>query len=163
MPDLLLAYLVVALAAGRVAYSLTKDEIFRPVREWIWLRWAPESGVIRETGGEGDVERPARMYQVVGRDGDGDLVVLDARSPKQVVGFTDAKFRFEPHHAMRKPTFLGQLTECFFCVSFWTSLIFWAAFRFLPAGAANDIWSWVFVPLAIWAVANMFAHKLWNS
>lgn len=89
---------VMALASGRVAFSLTNDEIFRPAREWIWKRSAPDEGPIRLDDGS-DV--PARMVH-------GGV--------------------FKPTIPMREPGFWGQLAQCVHCVSFWTSLVILLAY-----------------------------------
>lgn len=150
--------LIIGLAAGRVTYLIVHDEIMRPLREWIWLRSAPEGATIRLAGGEGDKEVPARMMQVVARDADGDLVVMDATSPAKVVGFDDAKYSFQPNHAMREPGFFGQLIECSYCSSFWVTLAFWVAYRWLPV--EWHVFNLVIVPLAIWSLATWVAAKV---
>ena len=154
MTDIMLVYLVIALAAARVAYLLVHDEITRPAREWIWYRWAPENATIRLTGGEGDQEIPARMMHRHGLDADGDHVYASDRSD-----LTDAGYKFNAQIALRRPTFLGKLIECVYCMSFWIAVPMYLAYRLLPTEIANDLWTWLFMPVAIWSVANWFAAK----
>lgn len=144
MTDIMLVYLVIALAAARVAYLLAHDEITRPIREWIWLRWAPESATVRRLSDRGDEELPARMM----------FKRIGAPTKVEVRGYL-----FDPSEALRRPTFLGKLIECVYCVSFWIAVSFYLAYRLLPVHVANELWTWLFVPLAVWSVANWFAAK----
>ena len=86
---------VMALASGRIAYSITNDEIMRPMREWVFRRSAPHSGTIRIDTEDGYDDVPASMVH----DG-----------------------VFDPARSIRTPQFWGQLVECLMCMSFHTSL-----------------------------------------
>lgn len=143
-------FLVMALASGRIAFSLTKDDIFQPVREWIWMRSAPEDGMVIERTMDGDVTRPARMYHLMHENAfDGGLDM--GRGPK---GDVKRGHHFSPSTAMRKPAFWGQLWECPYCMSFWTSLI--ATVAWLLGGDAIVVMA---LPFAVWALANVLAVK----
>lgn len=150
-----IVFIVLSLASGRVAYSLTKDEIFRPMREWIWMRSAPEEGVIVERGGEGDVTRPARMYHLMHRDPvDGDWRMSKMKCGPAMAKLNDQRYRFDPGVALRKPGFFGQLFECFYCMSFWTSLLACAAWLVL----GDDV-IYPALPLALWGASNVIAAR----
>lgn len=143
-------FALLAIGSGRVAYSLTRDDIFRKLREWIWLRSAPEEGTILERGGEGDAQRPARMYHPHGLNADGDHVLVTGARGDLI----DVRYRFNPNIAMRYPGFLGQLFECPYCMSFWTSLAACAAWLLL----GDDV-IYPAALLALWGVSNSFAVK----
>lgn len=145
MLDLLGTYLVLALASGRVAFSLTKDEIFRPLREWIWMRSAPEEAMIVTRGDNGDQTIPARMMH------------LHHDRGRTSIGEHYVTREFKPQDPMRAPGFFGQLFECFYCMSFWTSLLAYVVYRIDFSLAWH-----VATPLAIWAVANAYAHRIAN-
>jgi len=131
-------FIVVSLAAGRVAYSLTRDDIFRGLRESIWLRSAPEDGMIVERTPDGDLTRPARAYHPRVVPGSPDTLVHD----------------YDPAAPFREPKFFGQLFECPYCMSFWTS-----AFAFVAWMILGDYVIYPALPLAIWAAANAYAVK----
>jgi len=80
---------VLALATGRVSYSITSDTIFRPLRERVWRWSAPETAT-------DDIGRPWRM--------------LHTHSD----GFTE----FDPQN-VREIGFFGELVSCPYCASFW--------------------------------------------
>lgn len=137
-----------SLASGRVAYSLTRDGIFRPVREWIWLRSPGEGATILLRGDDGDREVPARTMHY------GDLV-SDRFYPGDndfVIGALG--YHFRPELPPRDPGFFGSLVECPFCLSFWTSLVAVAAWWLL----GDDV-IYPATPLAVWALANSYATK----
>lgn len=123
----IVAALTLSLASGRVAHLIAQDTIMRPIREWIWLRSPGESATITQRGEDGDREIPARMLH----DGE-----------------------FQPSLRPRDPGFFGQLFECVFCLTFWTSLIACAAWLVL----GDDV-IYPATPLALWALANTYAMK----
>lgn len=137
----LATFAVLALASGRVAYSLVHDEIFRPLREWIWLRYAPESETIYEYGADGDRSTPARSWHRL-RNGDG--TDIDAPFP----------FAYIPEEPLRTPTFLGKLIGCPYCMSMWTSTV-----ALLAWWALGDNVIYPAAPFALWAAANTYAVK----
>jgi hypothetical protein len=135
--------LTLALASGRVAYSLVHDEIMRPLRERIWLRYAPESGTIRDYADDGSFElRIACM-------------IHKAPTYARDSLYLESLDRFYSTQQTPRPaTFLGQLFECHYCMSFWTSLLAAAAWLLL-----GDLAVTLAVPFAIWAIANTYAQK----
>lgn len=135
------SFVVLSLASGRVAFCLTKDDIFQPVREWIWMRSAPEDGMVVERTAEGDLTRPARAFHRV-------------NGPQANIGDTSHRYDYVPALAFRKPGFWGQLWECPYCMSFWTSLL--AVLVWLLIGNAVI---YLALPFAVWAVANVLAVK----
>lgn len=149
-------FLELSLAAGRVGYSLTQDEIFRPVREAIYLHSAPHSDVIVKRGDEGDLELPARMVHRVTR----------LEQPDTSLGRDEARERFMaqkgergweymPQEPLRKPGMLGQLFECPFCMTFWTSLFFVGVWALM----GQDFVAMLALPFATWALANLYAVR----
>ena len=135
-PTDIVVALTLALASGRVAYSITTDTIFRPLREWIWLRSAPEDSAILHRTDSGDEQRPARLYHDYGREGMASI------------------FDYDPTASPRRPGFFGQLVECPFCMSFWTSALACVAWLLL----GNDV-IYPALPLALWALANTYATR----
>lgn len=139
--------IVLALAVGRIAYSLTQDEIFRPLREWVWLRSAPESAALLRFEEDGDSQWPARMvhhYSSIGR-------IWATKVVRQI----NDDYGYAPTAPMRKPGFFGQLIECFYCVSFWLALVASIAWWLL-----GDNVIYAALPFAFWAGGNYFAHRL---
>lgn len=130
---------ILSLASGRIAYSLAMDEIFRPLREWVWLRSAPDAGSITLD----DRELPARMVHRY-RSTPGELL---RGAPKWNVEFDAAS-------DLRSKGFFGQLIECPYCLTFWTSLAALAALA-----AFGDAAVIAALPFAVWAVANTYAAK----
>jgi hypothetical protein len=144
----ILAASVLSVASGRVAYSLTRDEIFRPLREAIWRR-SPGDGNVMVRGDDGDRELPVRMMHY------GDLVggtLFRWNEGDRVVG--ELGWHFRPDRPPRDPGFFGQLFDCVYCMSFWTSLIACAAWL-----ALGDAVLYPAAPLAVWAAANTYAAK----
>lgn len=139
-------FTALSLASGRVAFCITKDDIFQGVRERIWMRSAPEDGMVVERTEDGDVTRPARMYHY-GRQQGGFFAINSVRSPHDA-------HEYRPELPMRKPGFWGQLFECPYCMSFWTSTL--ATFAWLVLG---DTVVYPALPFAVWAVANAYAVK----
>ena len=125
-----------SLASGRVAYSITRDGIFRRFREWVWLYSPGEGAMVQLRGEDGDREVPARMMHYSYTDSGSDA------------------YAFQPTLPPRDPGFFGSLVECPYCVSFWTSLV--AAGAWLVLG---DNVIYPALPLAIWAAANTYATK----
>lgn len=125
---------VLALASGRVAHSISSDEIFRPLRNWVYIRSAPVSDMIvtREEP-EGDFEYPARMTR---------RTQHGSWTPR-----TDG--------GVRKPGFFGSLLACAWCLSLWTSL-FWLGLY----AALGHYAIWAAMPFALWAAANAYAKWL---
>ncbi len=134
-------FAVVALASGRVAFCLTKDDIFQGLRESIWMRSAPEDGQVVERTEDGDLTRPARAYHRV-------------NGPQATIGDTSHAYQYDPHRAFREPQFFGQLFECPYCMSFWTSLFAFVAWMILGNAVIFPA-----LPFAIWAAANAYAVK----
>lgn len=146
-------FAVLTLASGRVAFSLTRDEILRPLREWIWLRSAPEEGTILERDEDnGDTPRPARYYHF----GENRVqIVPDAELTGTCADFDEFPgYEFNPALGPRIPGFWGQLFECPYCMSFWTSLVACAAWLLL-----GDAVLYPALPLALWGASNSFAVK----
>lgn len=141
-PQHVLTFLLLAIASGRVAYSLVNDEIFRPLREWIWLRHAPESEMIYEYGADGDRSTPARAWH------------RQPSGPVANIGHVDERYAYDPDLPLRTPTFLGKLIGCPYCMSFWTS-----AAAMLAWWALGDNVIYPAAPLALWAAANTYAVK----
>lgn len=117
---------VITLASGRVAYSISQEEIFRPLRNWIFLRSAPVDAEIVLRREDGDEVWPARMV----RD------TLDGPS-------------LEPNLDLRKPGFVGSAVSCPYCLSFWTSLAMILAYL-----ALGHVVAVALTPLAVWAGAT---------
>lgn len=93
---------VLALAAGRVSYSLTNDTIFRPLRELIWKVSAPETAT--------DIEgRPWRM-----------LWPVPGGEPL-----------FTPNE-LRPIGWLGELASCPDCMSFYVAFLAITAYILYP-------------------------------
>lgn len=134
-------FAVLALASGRVAFSLTKDDIFQGLRESIWMHSAPEDGQIVERTEDGDLTRPARAYHRV-------------NGPQATIGDTAHEHRYDPGAPFREPQFFGQLFECPYCMSFWTAL-----FAFVAWAILGDAVIYPALPLAIWGASNSFAVK----
>lgn len=84
---------IVSAAAGRITHGFTSDDIFRPAREWVFRRSAPENA--RTADGQ-----PWSMMHEVGPDA----------------------WAFDPHLPTRQPGFFGKLVECSYCMSFWVAL-----------------------------------------
>jgi len=107
---------ILALATGRVSYSITSDTIFRPLRERVWRWSAPETAT-------DDIGRPWRMLHV------------------HEDGFTE----FGPR-TPREPGFWGTLIECPYCVSFWAAhavvlaWIMWGS-AIVPWAVGLALWS----------------------
>ena len=148
-----LTFALLTLASGRVAYLLTRDEIARPLREWIWLRSAPEEGTILERDPDtGDSPRPARYYHWTETQVQ---IVPDEERTFTCADFdTFPGYEFDPAQGPRVPGFFGQLFECPYCMSFWTSLVACAAWLVL-----GDAVIYPALPLALWAASNSFAVK----
>lgn len=144
-------FILLALASGRVAYAITHDEIMRPLREWVWSRWAPEDETVRRYTPDGDVEIPARMikrasdFEQLPTHPDGSIRIIDAWGDLFVVDYVGST---------RTPTLLGKLAGCFYCTSFWTSAI--ALIAWLALG--DDV-IYPALPLALWSAANIVAVK----
>lgn len=134
-------FLVVSLASGRVAFCLTKDDIFQGLRERIWMHSAPEDGMVVERTADGDLTRPARAYHRV-------------NGPQANIGDTSHEHRYDPGRPFRTPGFWGQLWECPYCMSFWTSALACVAWLVL-----GDAVMYPATPFAVWAVANLYAVK----
>lgn len=147
---LFLSLLIIGIAAGRVAYSITHDEIFRRLREWIWLRSAPHSGMIVEYSEDGDDTQLARSYHW----SEVPQKVRDDEANNGIHFLPDG-YRYQPQLPIRKPQFWGQLVECPMCMSFWIAIIFWVLWQFAPF----EIYYYGIMPLAVWGVANWFAVK----
>jgi Protein of unknown function (DUF1360) len=81
---------VMALASGRIAYSITQDTIFYPMRDLIFKRSAPE-GALTKNG---------EPYSMLHDSGNG-------------------SYEFLTHVEKRESGFFGQLFECPYCMSFW--------------------------------------------
>lgn len=126
---------VMALAAGRVSYSLTKDEIFRPVREAIWRRSSP----LYATNIQGE---PWRMIEC-----------WKHNEQERARGWGKWSEEFDPQ-SLREPGFFGRLVECANCLSFWVSLVIAIAYM-----AFGDVVVTLLAPLALWALANTYASK----
>lgn len=132
-------FLVLSLASGRVAFSLTKDDIFQPLREFVWMRSAPEDGMIVERTVDGDRTTPARAWHLLHNRG-----YTEDRS----------EYAYDPGQPFRNPGWFGQLIECPYCLSFWTSLAACVAWVVL-----GDAVVYPAMPFAVWAVANLYAVK----
>lgn len=135
-------FALLALGSGRVAYSLTRDDIFRKMREWIWLRSAPEEGTILERGADGDTQRPARFMHLV------------YDKPYTGTAWEPTHTEYHPELDPRDPGFFGMLFECPYCMSFWTSLAACAAWLVL----GDDV-IYPAALLALWGASNSFAVK----
>lgn len=129
---------VIAVAAGRVADSISGDEIFRPLRNWVYLRSAPVDDSIVTYGPSGDDVYPARMATLT--------------SEPLSLGTEYEGMRGD----VRTPGFFGRLISCRVCLSFWVTL-FWLAIYLLSAHWALTLAT----PFAIWGGAVAFAH--WSS
>ena len=139
---------IVSLAAGRVGYSLTRDELFRPLREWVWKRSPGDGATILLRGEDGDREVPARTMHY-------GLLVADRFFPgDDGIGVGDVGYHFRPTLPPRDPGWIGRLVECPYCVTFWTSLLGCAAWWLL----GDDV-IYPATPLAAWALANTYATK----
>lgn len=137
-----------SLASGRVAYSLARDGIFRPMREWIWLRSPGEGSMITLRGDDGDREVPARTMHY-------GLLIADRFYPgDEGIGVGEVGYHFMPSLPPRDPGWIGSLVECPYCLSFWTSLVAVAAWWLL----GDDV-IYPALPLAVWALANSYATK----
>lgn len=140
---------IVSLAAGRVGYLLTSDELFRPIREWIWLRSPGEGSMIVLRGDDGDREVPARTMHY------GDLGAHGSFWPGPCeVSIGEVGYHFQPTLRPRDPGWFGRLVECPYCMTFWTSLVGCAAWLLL----GDDV-IYPATPLAAWALANTYATK----
>lgn len=135
------AFTVLALASGRVAFSLTKDDIFQGLRESIWMHSAPEDGMVVERTEDGDLTRPARAYHY-------------HREQVNLGQEWEQGFAYDPAAPFREPQFFGKLFECPYCMSFWTSLLACVAWLVL-----GDAVIYPALPFAIWMVANTLAVK----
>lgn len=145
-------FVVLALASGRVAFALTRDEIFRPLREWVWLRSSPEEGTILERSEDGDSPRPARFYHLTETKVQ---LVPDSELTGTCADFDRFEdYAFDPGLGAREPGFFGQLLECPYCMSFWTSLAACAAWLTLGSDVLYPA-----LPLALWGASNSFAVK----
>lgn len=137
------------LASGRIAYSVTRDDIFRPVREFVYARSAPDSDTILVRDDNGDHEYPARSFHHV-------ETRIDLCPDPQTCADVDyiEEFRYEPTLPPREPGWAGCLIECPYCFSFWTSVVLCAAWLLL-----GDAVAYLALPFAVWAVANTYAVK----
>lgn len=138
----LIDFTVMALASGRVAYSLTQDDIFEPARRWIWWHSGPDVGSKINLFGQ----------IVEGRNWD------RFRSTPDEVARGLSKWQYESvdDNGMppREPGWLGRLVGCFYCMSFWTSCAALAAYNVAP-----DLTVQICLPFALWAAANTYAAK----
>lgn len=142
-------FIELSLASGRIAYSVTRDDIFRPVREWVYERSAPDSDTILVRDEAGDHEYPARSFHHV------ETTVNLVPVPETCADVdTFTEFRYEPGMPPREPGWAGCLIECPYCFSFWTSLVLAAAWLLL-----GDVVAIFALPFAAWAVANTYAVK----
>lgn len=137
-PDQLFDYLLLALAAGRLAYAITQDEIFRPVRQYIWLRSAPVHGMYR-LHGEDVLASKIDRWKTTEEERQRGL-------PKWEMDYIEG--------SRRAPGFLGQLFECAYCMSFWTSAALLGSYLAWPT--ATIAFSSL---VALWAAANTYAAK----
>lgn len=155
--DIILQGVVLALASGRVGYSLVNDEIFRKLREWIWLRSAPVNGTIRHFNEDGSwQERPAAFYQEVEIDVPSAYIIGGGEPTGTCMDWDkDTVIDFAPDLDVRPARFLGQVFECHFCMTFWTSLL--ASIGWLAHPEFAVIMA---TPFAMWAVANLYAQRL---
>lgn len=133
------------LAAGRVAYSITNDEIFRPLREAIYLRSAPRHDTILVFDQGGDREISARQFHPVNEDG----------HPFEGAGIKRAGYDWIPELEPRRPGWAGQLFECPFCMSAWTSAFFVGVWALM----GTDFAALFALPFATWALANLYAVR----
>lgn len=136
---------VMVTSAARVTYTVTSDDIFRPLREAIYKRSAPENDTIRID----DQDVPARMvhaghYNVVDGVWDKGAAVLIARTV----------YRFLPQEEPRPAGWWGSLISCPYCFSFWVALAWFALWLLL-----GETWVWIATPLALWFMANTLAVK----
>ena len=118
---------VVALAAGRVSHTLTQDEIFRPAREWIYLRSAPDGDTIRVSGQD---------------------------MPAQIVHHEHGDVFFDPNEP-REPQFFGQLVQCPYCLSFYVSValfLFYLAAGSVAVWILTPLALWM---IATWLAAKV--------
>lgn len=133
---------VLALASGRIAYSLVADDIFRGLREWVWMRSAPEAATVRrELAGGGWENLPAAMFHEI------------CSSESELRDIVCAR-AYDPVRDPRPAGFAGQVFECVYCMSAWTSL--GAAITWALLGDAAVV---VAAPFALWAIANLYAAK----
>lgn len=130
-------FIVLSLASARVASCITKDEIFRPVRERVYRRYAPHGDTHRLRNDQGELtEVPARMVHW-SRDSSGAWT-----------------HEVDPVAPLRDPQFLGELVECPYCLSFWVACVATLAWWLLGDTAAQ-----LALPFALWCAANIIAVK----
>ncbi len=143
-------FIELSLASGRVAYSVTQDDIFRPVREFVYKRSAPDSDTILVRDENGDHEYPARSFHYGDLSGQGVFYPWNEGDAE----VWNVGWHYRPELPPREPGWAGCLIECPYCLSFWTSLI--AGLAWLLLGDAVAV---IAAPLAIWALANTYAVK----
>lgn len=127
-----LEFALVPLASGRVAYSIAKEEIFRPVREFVYTRSSPFEAV----DNDGYPWRMKNRYRATPRE-------RELGEGKWVVDYDQ--------FAHRKPGFFGQLIECPYCLAFWATLFTFFVYSVIPDAI---------LVLALWALASVFVRAM---
>lgn len=125
---------VISLASGRVAYAIARDEIFRPLREYVYRYSAP----ISDTDIDGQPHRLIHHWKNNKRE--------------RALGWGRWSHDYDTSIAPRKPGWLGRLVECPYCLSFYTTigaLIVYSLFGIE-----------VLYVFALWAVANLYARLI---
>lgn len=124
---------LVPLAAGRAAYSVAHEEIFRPVREYVFRYSAPMTAT--------DIEgRPWRMIDWY----------KSTEHERKNLGAKKIEYDFDPQ-TLRNPGFFGQLFECPYCLSFWFTMIMVVIGYWYPH---------IVLFLALWALSSLFVRLM---
>jgi len=131
---------VLVLASGRIAYSLTSDDIFEPARRLIWKHSPPEHGDVIVYG-----ERvPARR-----------VTYWRNNEEERARGLGRWSVDILPADlAGRDPGWIGRLVSCPDCMSFWVALAALVAYMNYPAETIA-----VLTLFAAWSLANLVARR----
>lgn len=127
---------IIAIAAGRASWCISRDEIFRPLREIIYRHSAPTS----DRNVDGMPWRMLEPYRTTNRERELGAGKWDYDSVP-----TDP----------RTPGFWGSLIECPYCTSFWVSVVAFWLYQFAPDATVAGS-----TPLAMWAIATLYAKKI---
>lgn len=131
---------ILSLASGRVAYSITSDEIFRPVRELVYRYSAPRH----------DQDEDGHPYRMI----EWFKSTKQERERFPAIGVWQRE-HIDPTYTGRDVGFFGSLLECFYCFSFYTSVAAIVAYWIFGEEAVT-----VALPFAVWALANLYAKVL---
>ncbi len=128
---------VLALSVGRISYSITSDEIFRPVREFVYRYSAP----ISATDIDGNPHRMIHHWKNNKRE--------------REAGWGKWSSDFDPELGVRDPGFFGELISCVYCASFYASFAALAAYIVWPEQTIVAL-----TGFALWSACSIIGGRL---